>query len=208
LYFLFHVFLFGSFGSSRLFSPEHRDDKQTTIQKNMGSCISSHSRQTASRLRNLYLVDLNTMAKTDPKIRFGLTLEDILCKVVKVYDGDSLTLAWLDPRTKRIQYSNCRIAGVDTPELRSPNAEEKAAAYACQRWLSDLVMDEFMRVTTVGARGLDKYGRPLVSLRADPQYSSPKLIERMKESELCVLMKAADLPMLRLMDQNGKVIIA
>lgn len=179
----------------------------------MGSCIGSlhqarrHTRLTQRHLRDVNLVELNMLSMSDPTARFGLFLKDVACKVVKVYDGDSLTLVWLDPGTKHIQYANCRIAGINTPEMNSRVAEEKAAAVACQRWLSSLVMDEFLAMTTVGKTGLDKYGRPLVSLRALPGASTPRLVAEMYNAELCVVMKAANLPMLRLMDERGRTVV-
>lgn len=92
--------------------------------------------------------------------RFGLYLQSYPCRVVKVYDGDSVTLLWAG--ATGLLRANCRLYGIDTPEMRG---EHRAAALACRDALSKAVLDEVLLVTTQGPNGLDKYGRPLVVLR-------------------------------------------
>lgn len=104
---------------------------------------------------------------------WNINLSDSVCKVVKVYDGDSLTLAWAG-HASEICYANCRLHGIDTPELRSRDLREKEVAIQCRDLLRDLVLDDVLCATTQGNTGLDKYGRPLVVLAAHPVHTSAR----------------------------------
>lgn len=121
---------------------------------------------------------LDRTATTSPYyVRFGLRISNKLCKVVKVYDGDSITLAWRSVSSLNpdgVEYANCRISGVDTPELRSTTGLIKSQAIAARTSLSNLILGEYMLFTTVGRTGLDKYGRPLVNLSAIESMTSPR----------------------------------
>jgi len=81
--------------------------------------------------------------------------------VMKVYDGDTLTLAW-DHRGSPVKLST-RILGIDTPELRSPDVREKEAALCAKQALSALCLHQWVTVDT--DTQLDKYGRLLADLR-------------------------------------------
>lgn len=78
------------------------------------------------------------------------------CKVVKVYDGDSVTVGTLD----HVRHS-CRLVGIDTAELRARSPAERMVAYASRDVLRTCAMD---RVMDVAIGGHDKYGRLLVRL--------------------------------------------
>jgi endonuclease YncB( thermonuclease family) len=119
--------------------------------------------------------DLMQRRKPPSMERYGLRLHLEPCRVIKVYDGDSLTVVWRGGSgSTPFVYANCRMYGIDTPEMNSKNAREKAAAGECKRVLSSAVLDEHLLVTTVGPTGLDKYGRPLINLFVDPQRTSPR----------------------------------
>jgi endonuclease YncB( thermonuclease family) len=125
-------------------------------------------------LRGATLQTLKELAKADPAVRFGLHAQQQPCKVVKVYDGDSVTLAWSRP-DGRPCFANCRLFGIDTPELRGTSGEERAKAEACRDALTALALGEMFAFCTRGATGLDKYGRPLVVLTAHPSLSGQRV---------------------------------
>lgn len=86
--------------------------------------------------------------------------------VVKVYDGDSLTLAWKDSGNKsnggvRI---GCRIRGIDTPELRTSSPYEKGLALRAKDRLASKCLG---RMVTIRSSGREKYGRVLADLSMD-----------------------------------------
>lgn len=80
-------------------------------------------------------------------------------KVVKVYDGDSITL--LFPYFNKYYRFRCRIYGIDTPELRTKDLKEKRLAIEVRDYLRDLI---FNQTIDVECFDFDKYGRVLVKL--------------------------------------------
>jgi endonuclease YncB( thermonuclease family) len=117
-------------------------------------------------LKGATLEGLKAQASKDPGTRFGLHVAFHPCKVVKVYDGDSLTLAWprRDAFDPMMCYANCRLYGIDTPELRGGTSQEKDRARQARDVLSGVVLHQMFVFSTVGPTGLDKYGRPLVKI--------------------------------------------
>jgi endonuclease YncB( thermonuclease family) len=125
---------------------------------------------------------LQAAAKADPRVRFGLHAVDLPCKVVKVYDGDSLTLAWprTGPHDPNLCYANSRLYGIDTPELRGTKGRERADAEACRDALRQLALGQRFLLTTVGPTGLDKYGRPLVVLKTCRGLTDDRVINEIR----------------------------
>ncbi len=81
-------------------------------------------------------------------------------KVVRVYDGDTIHVVfrYFDQYYKW----NCRIAHVDTPELRTKNTEEKQRGYLARDKLSELIMGKVVKMECFE---FDKYGRLLVEIQ-------------------------------------------
>lgn len=125
------------------------------------------------------LESLRTAHRQDPRLRFGLHVKDHPCKVVKVYDGDSLTLAFDHPMLVAggesewlTCFHNCRVRGIDTPEMRGGTEETRRMAKEGGDRLRDLLLNEIMCVDAFGG---DKFGRPLVSLKAHPSLTSDRV---------------------------------
>lgn len=100
--------------------------------------------------------------------------------VIKVYDGDTITVASKLPYSKSPMYRwSVRIRGIDTPELRTKNSEEKTIAKIAQRSLSDMILNK-----TVDLKNIDtgKYGRVL----ADVYYKKINITEFMIVNRLAV----------------------
>jgi endonuclease YncB( thermonuclease family) len=74
-------------------------------------------------------------------------------KVIKVYDGDTITVA--AEQQGGVYRFSLRLCGIDTPEKRSHNPKEKDRACFIADYLSTLIMDTFVRVLIVKP---DKYG--------------------------------------------------
>lgn len=81
-------------------------------------------------------------------------------KVVSVYDGDTITAAINLYSNKYYKFS-IRLNGIDTPELRTKNAEEKQAGIVARDYLRLLVLD---RIIKLDVGKFDKYGRALAYL--------------------------------------------
>ena len=79
--------------------------------------------------------------------------------VIKVYDGDTLTIGFLHGSVAVRE--NVRVRGIDTPELRTKNKEEKRLALLARSRLKEVTMG---KVVTMIKPECDKYGRLLCDL--------------------------------------------
>jgi len=84
-------------------------------------------------------------------------------KVVKVYDGDTITIASKlnnssDPTIYRF---SIRLAGIDTPELKGSNPQEKKMALDVRNVLSELIMNKAVMIRNLHT---EKYGRILADV--------------------------------------------
>lgn len=80
--------------------------------------------------------------------------------VVKVFDGDSVTLGWTDFRNNNVRMP-CRIRGIDTPEMRGSGSGEKALAVRARECLESKVLGE---TVTIRRPGRERWGRLLADL--------------------------------------------
>lgn len=90
---------------------------------------------------------------------FSLDGYETEAKVVNIYDGDTVKLVFM--YNNCINRWNCRIDGIDTPEIRSKNKKEKEMAKEARDKLRDLIQD---KVVKVKCKNFDKYGRILIDL--------------------------------------------
>jgi micrococcal nuclease len=86
-------------------------------------------------------------------------------KIVKVLDGDTIDVL-IDLGFDLYKKERVRIAGVDTPEKRTKDLEEKAlgldATYWMKKHLEDTIAgDEELTIRTELKGGVGKYGRLL-----------------------------------------------
>ena len=95
------------------------------------------------------------------------TLNGLVTKarVVSAYDGDTVKciFKFKDRQSTFSSYYtwNCRLAGIDTPELRTKNPEEKKAGYKARDALRERILN---KVVTLKCYDFDKYGRLLVDI--------------------------------------------
>ena len=78
-------------------------------------------------------------------------------KVTKIVDGDTIDVIF-DLGFGISKADRVRFYGVDTPELRSKDKDEKKAAYEAKDYVAEKVADKDIRVEVVGT---GKFGRPL-----------------------------------------------
>lgn len=93
-------------------------------------------------------------------------------RVEKVIDGDTVRLD-IDLGFTVHWKSNCRLYGINTPELNSKNPEEKIKALEAKQYLIDNLPTE----VTIISRELDKYGRPLVDIYVDNRLINQEIID-------------------------------
>lgn len=113
---------------------------------------------------------------------FSLKGENYECKVLDVYDGDTLTLC-IELRGFGITKFSCRLLGIDTSEMRGGTMETKRLAVEARNVLVEMISDikldknkEYKRddirvllgnsskTCRVVFDSMDKYGRPLVCI--------------------------------------------
>ena len=86
-------------------------------------------------------------------------------KIVKVLDGDTIDVL-IDLGFDLFKKERVRIAGVDTPEKRTRDLEEKALGLDATEWLKDKLEstidgDDELSIRTELVGGVGKYGRLL-----------------------------------------------
>ena len=93
---------------------------------------------------------------------FSLDGKIIEAKVISVYDGDSIKCAF--PLNNTLYKWNCRLSGVDTPELKTKNKIEKEYGYKVRDLLREKILG---KVVKLNCGNFDKYGRLLVTINCD-----------------------------------------
>ena len=80
-------------------------------------------------------------------------------RITSVYDGDTIKAIF---KFRGVYNTwSCRIIGIDTPELRTKNLEEKELGYKARDFLRGLVLN---KVVQLKCHKFDKYGRLLVDV--------------------------------------------
>lgn len=93
---------------------------------------------------------------------FSLEGQEHLAKVVDVYDGDTIKCVF--PIHNKLYRWNCRLSGVDTPEIRTRCSIEKKHGYKVRDYLRDKILN---RMVYLQCNEFDKYGRLLVNILYD-----------------------------------------
>ena len=94
--------------------------------------------------------------------------------VIKVYDGDTITIAtqvYDDPTMYRF---SVRLLGINAPEIRTRDADEKRSAKVAQQVLSDAVIGKNVTLKNVT---VEKYGRLLADVYLGDQNINEYLLQ-------------------------------
>lgn len=112
--------------------------------------------------------DIKTIKPYIPDIHYG--------KVIKVYDGDTITIAtclYNGPNRDMYKFV-IRILGVDTPEIKTKNSIERQKAILVRDALSTILLQKVVTLTDIS---YDKYGRILCNVYLDTLNISEWLIK-------------------------------
>jgi micrococcal nuclease len=83
-------------------------------------------------------------------------------RVIKVYDGDTITVAnYMPYKNSPLYRFSVRINGIDCPELKSRNSTEKQCAIIARDTLSKKILNKNVELQNVT---LEKYGRMLANV--------------------------------------------
>lgn len=83
------------------------------------------------------------------------------CKVIKVYDGDTVTVAAKLHESFPVNRFSVRLSGIDTPELRSNHENEKKRAIIAKTFLQDKILNQTVFLENITT---EKYGRLLATI--------------------------------------------
>jgi len=108
----------------------------------------------------------------DEAVEFSFKNETKEAKVLSVYDGDTITVAF--PFGDKMFRWNCRLIGVDTPELRTRNKQEKEFGYQVRDNLRNRILKQIVKLE---CGDFDKYGRLLVKVYKDDECMNDWLID-------------------------------
>jgi endonuclease YncB( thermonuclease family) len=87
--------------------------------------------------------------------------------VIKVYDGDTITIVSKLPYDKSPLYKfSVRINNIDCPEIKGSDADEKQCAKIAKQRVSELILNRNIELRNLGT---EKYGRILADVYIDGQ---------------------------------------
>ncbi len=119
---------------------------------NMKSRVMCFSTQ--NKLLKMETIEWKDTVKFIPNVSTG--------KVIKVYDGDTITIATTMYNIKNTVYRfSVRLNGLDCPEMKTKDKNEKKIAVKAQKRVSDLILQKNVRLENVQ---LEKYGRLLADI--------------------------------------------
>lgn len=98
-------------------------------------------------------------------------------KVIKVYDGDTITIASKIENLKDslVYRFSVRLNGIDTPEIRGKNEDEKEIAKKARDSLSQLILGKIVTLKNVET---EKYGRLLAELYLEDIHLNQWMLEK------------------------------
>ncbi len=96
-------------------------------------------------------------------------------QVIKVYDGDTITIASKLPFESSPLYRfSVRLAGIDAPEMNSKDNEEKECALFSQKALELIVLHKIIELKNIT---IEKYGRLLADIYLQDLHINKYLLE-------------------------------
>ena len=107
--------------------------------------------------------------------------------VIKVYDGDTITIATKLPYVESPLYRfSVRLNGIDCPEIKGKNALEKQVAHYAKMYVSDKVLHKTIYLDNVKT---EKYGRVLADVYINPILQAARQEQRQNESLSQMLLR-------------------
>jgi endonuclease YncB( thermonuclease family) len=131
----------------------------------------TENKMTLHDILSLQTVTLSDCVEFIPPVQFG--------KVVKVYDGDTITVACYlqfvhDEKATCYKFS-VRLNGIDTPEIKGKTLGERELAKKARDALSDLIFGKIVELRNVS---LEKYGRLLADVYINGLHVNGWMIEK------------------------------
>ena len=113
-------------------------------------------------------LDVKTVKPFVPPISQG--------RVIKCYDGDTITIAaYLPYKNSPLYKFSVRLNGIDCPEMKTHNENEKAVAKIAKEKLSEKILNKIVTLENVST---EKYGRLLADVIYEGQSMGVWLLEQ------------------------------
>ena len=134
------------------------------IEKNNDNILYNMNSDLYDILQN---VEYNDTVPFVPPIHYG--------KVIKVYDGDTITIASVLPNTIEPVYRfSVRLNGIDTPEIKGKTPEERELAKHARDALTDKIYGKIIELKNIET---EKYGRILADVYLVNEHINQWLID-------------------------------
>jgi endonuclease YncB( thermonuclease family) len=145
---------------NRYFSCTKKSEELVQMQ-NQGQPFQSPAYPVLSELQKaqhlLENVEYNNTTKYIPAVTYG--------KVIKVYDGDTITIAaYIDSDPSVIYRFSVRLNGIDSPEIKGKTETEKKLAKQSRDALNNLIYGKIVKLENIS---MEKYGRLLAIVMCD-----------------------------------------
>lgn len=133
----------------------------------MFNIIFSYIKTKYSNLKTKLKLNLKNNSNDLTNISYKDTIEYIIPlkkgKVIKVYDGDTITIASKLPYDSNIYRFSVRLSGIDCPEINGKGIsdEEKEYALIVKNYLSNLILNKEVELKNIKN---EKYGRVLADV--------------------------------------------
>ena len=96
--------------------------------------------------------------------------------VIKVYDGDTITIASKLPYENSPLYRfSVRLNGIDCPEIKGKDDHEKQCAQIAKQELSDLILNKIITLKNIQT---EKYGRVLADVYLDDFHLNQHMLDK------------------------------
>jgi endonuclease YncB( thermonuclease family) len=113
-------------------------------------------------------IDIKTVKAFVPPITQG--------RVIKCYDGDTITVAsYLPYKGSPLYKFSVRLNGIDCPEMKTHNENEKLIAKIAKEKLSEQILNNIVKLENVST---EKYGRLLADVVYKEKSMGPWLVEQ------------------------------
>jgi endonuclease YncB( thermonuclease family) len=110
--------------------------------------------------------------KYEDTVEYILTITE--AKVIKVYDGDTITIGFYHGDSDRPYRASVRLCGIDTPEIKGKTPEEKASAKLSQQFLSSQILGKVITLTNISK---EKYGRILADVYCNGVHMNQLMVD-------------------------------
>ena len=95
------------------------------------------------------VINLNDIKTYEYEKSIPFTFPIEYAKCISVYDGDTFTILFKLPNNNIIYRHNVRLNGLDCPEMRTANLEEKEIAIKAKTEIENLILNNVIQLKNI-----------------------------------------------------------